>query len=86
MAAGDIETKHGLLWVLMITSAANRRWVGDITISDLEAAGLPAASVIRSAKIATIESGDAERIGHLRRADQKKAVKILARILPLALE
>lgn len=54
-----------LLWVLMVTSAANRGWPGDISVSDLTAAGLPAASVVRSAKIATIEARDAERIGHL---------------------
>ena len=28
-----------LLWVLMITSAANRGWAGDVPISDLAAAG-----------------------------------------------
>ena len=59
-----------LLWVLMVTSAANRGWLGDVAVSDLAAAGLPAASVIRSAKIATIEARDAERIGHLPFADR----------------
>ncbi len=54
-----------LAWVLMITSAAHRRWTGDIEISDLATAGLPAASIVRSAKIATIEALDAEPIGHL---------------------
>jgi mRNA interferase MazF len=54
-----------LLWVLMVTSAANRGWPGDIAISDLEAAGLPAPSLVRSAKMATIEARDAERIGQL---------------------
>ena len=54
-----------LLWVLMVTSAANRGWPGDVAVSDLAVAGLPAASVVRSAKIATIEARDAERIGCL---------------------
>ncbi len=57
------------LWVLMVTSAANRGWPGDVAVSDLEAAGLPAPSVVRSAKIATIEARDAERIGRLPAAD-----------------
>jgi len=39
-----------LLWVLMVTSAANRGWPGDATVSDLAAAGLPVASVVRCAK------------------------------------
>lgn len=59
-----------LLWVLMITSASHRRWSGDIGISDLPMAGLPAASIIRSAKIATIEAAEAERIGCLPDADR----------------
>lgn len=52
-----------LLWVLMITSAANRGWVGDVPIPDAAAAGLPAPSVIRTAKIATIDASRAERRG-----------------------
>ena len=54
-----------LIWVLMITSTRNRSWAGDLSISDLAAAGLPAASVVRTAKIATIEAARAERIGKL---------------------
>ena len=60
-----------LLWVLMVTSAANRGWPGDVAVSNLEAAGLPAASVVRSAKIATVEAGDAEPIGRLPAEDQR---------------
>ena len=59
-----------LLWVLMVTSVANRGWPGDVVVSDLTAAGLPAASVVRSAKVATIEARDAERIGHLPSEDR----------------
>jgi mRNA interferase MazF len=59
-----------LLWVLMITSASHRRWLGDIEISDLDTAGLTAASIIRSAKIATIEALHADRIGYLPVADR----------------
>jgi mRNA interferase MazF len=59
-----------LLWVLMITSASNRRWVGDIDISNLSIAGLPAASIVRCVKIATIEAVHADRIGCLPVADR----------------
>jgi mRNA interferase MazF len=65
VAAGDLEDVHGLLWVVMITSAENRRWPGDLAIVDLSVAGLPAPSVIRTAKIATIEASDATRIGRI---------------------
>ena len=47
----------GVLWVAMITSAANDAWTCDVPIADLERAGLPAASVVRTAKIACIEPG-----------------------------
>ena len=59
-----------LLWVLMITSASHRRWSGDIEISDIVLAGLAAKSIVRTAKIATIEAREAERIGHLPLADR----------------
>lgn len=65
VAASEAPGTLGLLWVSMVTSAANRGWPGDVVVSDFHAAGLPAASVIRSAKIATIEAGDAEQIGTL---------------------
>ncbi|TAK49269.1 MAG: type II toxin-antitoxin system PemK/MazF family toxin [Betaproteobacteria bacterium] len=65
VAAGDLESAHGLLWVVMITSAENRRWPGDVAIRDLASAGLPAPSVIRTAKIATIEAADAARLGRV---------------------
>ena len=44
-----LQRAHGLSWVLMITSAANRGWEGDVEIVDLAQTGLPAASVVRSA-------------------------------------
>lgn len=55
----------GLLWVTMITSAENRRWEGDLVIEDLDGAGLPAPSIIRPCKIATIESRHAEPLGRI---------------------
>jgi len=62
-ALGDGET---LLWVVMITSAANRGWPGDVSLAEgHEAVGLPIPSVIRSTKIATIEARHAQRIGRL---------------------
>lgn len=52
-----------LLWVVMITSAANRGWTGDVDIPDAAAAALPAPSVIRTAKIATVDAARAEPRG-----------------------
>ena len=63
VSTGGIEDAHGLLWVVMITSAENRGWPGDVPVKNLAAAGLPVPSVIRTAKIATIEVSDAARLG-----------------------
>lgn len=70
IAAGDLQMHHSLIWVLMITSAANRGWPTDVVVSDLEVAGLPAPSVIRTAKVALIDARHAEHLGLLPVADR----------------
>ncbi|MDZ4379964.1 MAG: type II toxin-antitoxin system PemK/MazF family toxin [Parvibaculum sp.] len=65
VSTGGIEDRHGLLWVAMITSAENRGWNGDVSIDDLKRAGLPVASIVRPAKLATIEAEDATKLGTL---------------------
>jgi len=50
-----LHAEHGLLWVVMITSAENPSWTCDVPVSNLRRAGLPAASVVRPAKIACVE-------------------------------
>jgi mRNA interferase MazF len=72
ISTGELETRHGLLWVAMITSAGNRAWPEDVPVSNLKAAGLPFPSVIRPAKIATIEASDASKIGSISPGRLKK--------------
>ncbi|MGH7035074.1 MAG: type II toxin-antitoxin system PemK/MazF family toxin [Stellaceae bacterium] len=81
IAAGRRDAEHELVWALMITSAANAPWPGDVPISDLRGAGLPAPSIVRCAKIATFESGRAQKIGVLTRPAERAAI---ARHLALA--
>ncbi len=69
------------MWVVMITSAVNRGWPDDVAIKDLAAAGLPAPSVIRTAKIATIDCAAATRIGSVSRVLQAQVIKRVATIL-----
>lgn len=69
VASGSLQRDHSLLWVLMITSAGNRGWAGDVPVSSLARAGLPVPSVVRTAKIATIEARDAEPLGQLASRD-----------------
>lgn len=84
VAAGALEDDHGLLWVVMITSAENRRWPGDVAINDLASARLPAPSVIRTAKIATIEAADATRLGRVPQALYRRVVVRLSANLEAA--
>jgi mRNA interferase MazF len=66
VSSGGLGERESLLWVVMITSAANRPWPGDVSLTeDYEAVGLPVPSVVRSTKIATIEARYARRIGRL---------------------
>ena len=65
VSTGGIEAAHGLLWVTLITSAENRGWGGDLSVANLALAGLPAPSVIRTAKVATIEARDATKLGRI---------------------
>jgi mRNA interferase MazF len=68
----------GLVWVVMITSAENEPWSSDVTIADLRRAGLPAPSVVRTAKIACIEPARIER--RAGRLDKVAAKRVAQRI------
>jgi mRNA interferase MazF len=65
LSGPDLEAQHGLLWVLMITSAANRGWPGDVEIPPRPAVGLPVPSVVRTANVATIDGAHATRMGRV---------------------
>ena len=54
-----LQDFHGLLWVVMITSAENRGWPDDVPVADLKMAGLPVPSLIRSAKTGMIDASAA---------------------------
>jgi len=84
VSGSEATEAHGLVWVLMITSAQNRGWSGDVAIRNLDAAGLPAPSVIRTAKIATIESRDATKLGKISRATLDQVLKRVAAELRIA--
>lgn len=62
VCAHEAGTPFRLIWAVMITSARGERWTGDIPISDLAAAGLQRASIIRPLKLVTIETSRVEWI------------------------
>jgi mRNA interferase MazF len=59
ISAPALERDCGMVWLVMVTSAENRAWQGDVLVSDPAAVGLPAPSRIRPAKVAAV---DADRI------------------------
>lgn len=65
----------------MITSARNQRWPGDVAISDIALAGLSAESLVRTAKIATIETIEAVKIGYLNKVDRSAVREQMTRML-----
>lgn len=84
VSSGAMGEEASLLWVVMITSAENRPWIDDIAIPDHAGAGLPAPSVVRPVKIATVEARHVEPLGKL--PDEIKQVVIgrIAGILSIA--
>jgi mRNA interferase MazF len=86
VSIGGLGETESLLWVVMITSAKNRPWPGDVSLGDDYAEfGLPAPSVIRPTKIATIEIRQADRIGRLDQPRLAKVEEALGRQLGLRL-
>jgi len=82
VSRGGLGENRRLLWVAMITSAENRAWPEDVPFGDSYAkAGLPAPSLIRPCKLATIESGHAEKIGRVTADLMEKVTDFLLRSL-----
>jgi mRNA interferase MazF len=77
LIVGEPE-KTGLVWVIMITSAKNEVWQDDVHIEHLDQAGLKAASIIRTAKIVTVETSALKVVGHL---DDKTKALVVKKLL-----
>ncbi len=58
LSTDTLRQRNGKYIVAMITSASNTPHYGDVPISDMAVAGLPAASVVRPSKLTVIEDGD----------------------------
>jgi mRNA interferase MazF len=67
----------------MITRAENRGWPSDGPIANLALAGLPAPSVVRPSKIATIDATRAQRLGALSQSQLHRVMRVVAETLSL---
>jgi mRNA interferase MazF len=67
--------EQGFVWLAMITSARQSALPYDAPIADLALAGLPAPSLVRPTKIATVEpSRIVRKAGRLGRAETARAL------------
>jgi mRNA interferase MazF len=82
ISTDTLSTKAGKYFLAMITSATHARTYGDVLISDLKLAGLPAESIVRPSKIATFEEASfVRRVGTLAVKDRKAVTTQLREIL-----
>jgi mRNA interferase MazF len=78
-AAFNGPARHG---VMAMTTAEHAPWPLDVAIDDLEAAGLPAPSIIRC-KLFTLDHRLVRgRLGRLGDKDRSKVQKAIRRLLP----
>jgi len=73
---------QGYVWIAMITGAGKAQRKGDIVVRDLARAALPGASMVRTAKIATVEpSRIMKRIGTLAAGQRRQVRKAIESFL-----
>ena len=75
VSTARLQHPHGLLWVVRTTSARNRGWSDDRPVADLTLAGLPVPSIIRTAKMATIDASAASSLGRLSAAQARQVTE-----------
>ncbi len=82
VSTDTLSSKTGKYFLAMITSAQHTRVYGDVLISDLKLAGLPADSIVRPSKIATFEEASfVRRTGTLVVKDRDGVSALLREIL-----
>jgi len=81
IATPSATDRLSILWVLMITSAAQGRWPLDIPVSDLRLGGLSHPCVVRTSKVTALDSRLAVRIGELAAADRVAVTACLRDLL-----
>jgi mRNA interferase MazF len=76
----SLSEAHGLYWLCMITSAETAPRPDDVSITDPVGAGLPAASVVRAVKLATVDgSAILQRLGRLDDRDLDAVLAVVHR-------
>jgi mRNA interferase MazF len=77
-----LHQRTRMYYVAMVTNARHEPWDGDVPISNLKRAGLPVPSIVRPAKLATIDESAMERaIGSLPAKDRVEVLASLREFL-----
>jgi mRNA-degrading endonuclease toxin of MazEF toxin-antitoxin module len=84
IATPSATVGFSIVWVLMITSAVHGRWKLDVPVSDLRLGGLSRDCVVRTSKIAALDSRLVVRIGELAAADRAQVAAGLVELLAKA--
>ena len=84
LSRADTFNKHIAHSVLaMITSASNSDWPLDVEIKDIDAAGLPYASIVRMKLFTLDDQLVIRKAGSLSTKDQEAVTRALLNLLPL---
>jgi mRNA interferase MazF len=83
LSAEQFQDRSGHLVLAMITSRENRGWPLDVELTDLRAAGLPHASVVRMKLFTLDERFVIRRAGRLAETDRQAVQRSLRLLLPL---
>jgi mRNA interferase MazF len=79
VSSDKFNKETGLLWIAMITSTENIGWRSDVEIPGGAKSGLTVPSIIRTAKLATIEHSRVIRV--IGRIDIKTKIKVSRSLL-----
>ena len=83
LSAVQFQDRIGHLVFAMITSRENRGWPLDVELTDLRAAGLPHASVVRMKLFTLDERFVLRRAGQLADSDRRAVQHSLRLLIPL---
>ena len=84
LSAAPLQDRIGHLVCAMITSRENRGWPLDVELTDLRAAGLPHASVVRMKLFTLDERFVLRKAGRLAGTDRAAVQRSLRLLLPMA--
>ncbi|MDH3597564.1 MAG: type II toxin-antitoxin system PemK/MazF family toxin [Rhodospirillales bacterium] len=83
VSGNELNARHGVYWLAMITTAKAGKQLDDIPLTDHRKAGLPQDCVVRTKRLVTL--GDAQishRLGSITVKDRNAVAGLLRKYLP----